>query len=41
MWLKQPAFYLCFLYYLGVRMYSNILGGLLSFYLVDVLELGI
>jgi len=40
MWLRQPAFYIFCICYLGVRMFNNVIAGLLPFYLVDVLELG-
>lgn len=39
-WFKMPLFYVCGLCYMGVRLYCNLFGTLLPFYLVDVLELG-
>jgi len=36
----MPAFYMFGLCYMGVRLYCNLFGTLLPFYLVDVLELG-
>ena len=39
-WLKMPVFYLCGACYIGMRIYVNIFGSLLAFYIVDVLKLG-
>ena len=36
----MPSFYMFGLCYMGVRLYCNLFGTLLPFYLVDVLELG-
>lgn len=39
-WFKMPSFYIFGLCYMGVRLYSNLFGTLLPFYLVYVLKLG-
>lgn len=39
-WFKLPKFYLFGICYMCVRLYTNIFGTLLPFYLIDVLKMG-
>ena len=39
-WFKMPKFYLFGICYMCVRLYTNLYGTLLSFYLIDVLKMG-
>ncbi len=39
-WFKMPKFYLFGVCYMCVRLYTNIFGTLLPFYLIDVLRMG-
>jgi len=39
-WFKMPKFYLFGICYMCVRLYTNIFGTLLPFYLMDVLKMG-
>ena len=39
-WFKMPKFYLFGVCYMSVRMYTNLFGTLLPFYLTDVLDMG-
>jgi len=39
-WFKMPKFYLFGVCYMCVRLYTNIFGTLLPFYLIDVLKMG-
>jgi Na+/melibiose symporter-like transporter len=39
-WFKMPKFYLFGICYMCVRLYTNIFGTLLPFYLIDVLHMG-
>lgn len=39
-WFKMPKFYLFGICYMCVRLYTNIFGTLLPFYLIDVVRMG-
>lgn len=39
-WFKMPKFYLFGICYMCVRLYTNLYGTLLPFYLIDVVEMG-
>ena len=39
-WFKMPKFYLFGVCYMAVRMYTNLFGTLLPFYLIDVVGMG-
>lgn len=40
-WFKMPKFYLFGICYMGVRLYTNMFGTFLPFYLIGVLKLGL
>ena len=40
-WFKMPKFYLFGICYMGVRLYTNMFGTFLPFYLIGVLRLGL